>query len=210
MSMYPKCKHGFSDPLVDCSQCAQERLADELREQLQSATEKLENARAAFGEHPDSEIDLAARISQLRDSERDLFHRNTALGERLQAATREGDEARAAADDLAERALSVAMDKDELKEEAERYKLAYTEEAKKGDALRAENAQLRAQLSDPSLAIASLESARKELAKLKAHADAMAEESHEILRDRECWRIAKDTRDRLNEALTNYRKDNPK
>lgn len=39
--------------------------------------EQIENARAAFGEHPDSEIELAQRISELRDSNRGYFHAQT-------------------------------------------------------------------------------------------------------------------------------------
>lgn len=69
---------------------------DSVTDKLQQATEQIENAKAAFGEHPEADIDIAARIGSLRDSERDLFHRNTSLGERLQQATRERDEAREA------------------------------------------------------------------------------------------------------------------
>ena len=45
--------------------------------------EQLENARVAFGFHPDSEMDLAQMIFELRNRERDLFHNNTKLVNRL-------------------------------------------------------------------------------------------------------------------------------
>ena len=43
--------------------------------------EQLENAKAAFGEHPDSDVDLATRISELRDSDRAKFHALTQLAD---------------------------------------------------------------------------------------------------------------------------------
>lgn len=54
-------------------------------------TNQLENARAAFGEHPDSEFDLAERISQLRDEHRNDFHvhtRNLELKEEVETANK--------------------------------------------------------------------------------------------------------------------------
>ena len=42
---------------------------------------EVENARVAFGEHPDSPLDLPQRISELRDEARGMFHANTKLSE---------------------------------------------------------------------------------------------------------------------------------
>lgn len=56
----------------------------------------LENAKAAFGEHPDTDIDLAQRISELRDEARGAFHqhtRNVELLRRAERAEKERDEA---------------------------------------------------------------------------------------------------------------------
>lgn len=39
--------------------------------------EVIESAKAAFGEHPDSEVNLAERIAELRDQARKPFHEST-------------------------------------------------------------------------------------------------------------------------------------
>lgn len=43
----------------------------------QSLREQIENAKSAFGEHPDTDVDLAERISQLRNENRAWFHKYT-------------------------------------------------------------------------------------------------------------------------------------
>lgn len=61
----------------------QERMAEVTQEnqalqaRVRELQEVIESAKSAFGEHPDTDMDLAERISQLRDENREWFHKYT-------------------------------------------------------------------------------------------------------------------------------------
>lgn len=63
----------------------------ELQEKLRAAQERIEAAKAALGEHPDTDIDLAERISQIRDEGRAHFHTVSRLQERIAQLTAENE-----------------------------------------------------------------------------------------------------------------------
>jgi chromosome segregation ATPase len=83
----------LSDTEAQLAQCQQQLATDALQfasrivaleQDLARLRSKLEAANAALGEHPDTELDLAARISELRDEGRAYFHENTRLRQELE------------------------------------------------------------------------------------------------------------------------------
>ena len=59
---------------------------DDAQQQLAEAREERGNTLSALGEHPESEIDISARIRQLRDEGRAHFHDSTKLRKELSEA----------------------------------------------------------------------------------------------------------------------------
>lgn len=67
--------------LIDPIPLAKDMLFDRLQADHAQLVAQVEAAKAALGEHLDTEIDLAARISELRDEGRAHFHDNTKLSQ---------------------------------------------------------------------------------------------------------------------------------
>lgn len=61
----------------------QKDLNYKLTDEVERCREEIENAKSALGEHPDSLVDLAQRISDIRDEGREHFHTVTRLQERM-------------------------------------------------------------------------------------------------------------------------------
>lgn len=55
----------------------------EVERELTSANQRIEDALVALGEHPDSSVDIAERIGQIRDEGRGHFHTVTNLLQRI-------------------------------------------------------------------------------------------------------------------------------
>jgi hypothetical protein len=84
--MSTKCPHcGIPHHLGRSIKCYEIEL-DTHKQQLAEARELLEDSLAALGEHPESEIDIPARIRQIRDEGRAHFHDVTRLLKDLKAA----------------------------------------------------------------------------------------------------------------------------
>lgn len=58
---------------IDCAVA----VALQYERRVHDLEEVIKNAKSAFGEHPDTDMDLAERISQLRDENRAWFHKYT-------------------------------------------------------------------------------------------------------------------------------------
>lgn len=67
------------------------QLAAKKEHELTAANQRIENALAALGEHPDSSVDIAERIGQIRDEGRGHFHTVTNLLQRVATLEREGE-----------------------------------------------------------------------------------------------------------------------
>jgi len=73
---------GFARIMVDhekqtTTELVEANFARQLERELAAALSQIESAKSALGEHPDTEIDLAQRISDIRDEGRAHFHAYT-------------------------------------------------------------------------------------------------------------------------------------
>lgn len=82
--------------------------------QIADLTRRLEAARAACGEHVDSDFDLAERIAEYRDEGRAHFHDVTRLTRRLEEAQRSYDALSATRDALQAKFAAAEQERDAL------------------------------------------------------------------------------------------------
>ena len=82
---FPVC-FDTGENMTDCLKQLDELIAAALTEaesENRKLKEEVENAKSALGEHPDSPVDIAERISGIRDEGRAHFHGATALQSKL-------------------------------------------------------------------------------------------------------------------------------